>query len=266
MDCVLCIFATMESYRYFLHLAYDGTAYHGWQIQPNAITIQQVIEESLSLLLNEKIQVTGAGRTDTGVHARCYYAHFDSVHYFDEESLKHLVYRCNRILPKDIVVYSAFRVAESAHARFSAFSRTYRYYIARSKNPFYNLYSLQFTGNLDINIMNKAADKLMTYNDFSCFSKSGTDTSTNICSISESYFIEQDQLLIYHVKANRFLRNMVRAIVGTLLETGKGKLNLNEMDQILKSGNRSEAGESVPAKGLFLEDVSYPADIRILST
>lgn len=261
---VLLIFARMEMYRYFLHLAYDGTAYHGWQVQPNATTIQQIIEDSLSLLLREKIQVTGAGRTDTGVHARNYYAHFDTSLFYEEEGLEQLVYRINRISPKDIVVFSAFRVIDDAHARFSALSRTYKYYISRGKNPFYNLYSLQFTGNLDINLMNQAAAKLMTYRDFSCFSKSGTDTSTNICSISESCFIEQDNLLIYHVKANRFLRNMVRAIMGTLLEIGKGKLDLIEMDQILKSGNRSEAGESVPAKGLFLEDVSYPPDIRLL--
>ncbi|MBW6492756.1 MAG: tRNA pseudouridine(38-40) synthase TruA [Lentimicrobium sp.] len=253
----------MDLHRYFLHLSYDGSAYHGWQVQPNATTVQYVIESALSLILSTDIQITGAGRTDTGVHARNYYAHFDALLNFSDTDLKQLVYKLNSILPGDIYVYSAFEVIPETHARFSAVSRTYRYYISRRKDPFQSLYSWQYKGKLDIDKMSASASKLKSYSDFGCFSKTGTDNSTNLCSITESYFVEKDDLLIYHVTANRFLRNMVRAIVGTLVDIGKGKFNPEELDQLILSGNRSYAGESVPARGLFLEEVTYPSGIRL---
>lgn len=251
----------MDTNRYFLHLAYDGSAYHGWQHQPNAITVQQVVEQSISLILSQKVSITGAGRTDTGVHARNYYAHFDLARDFSSDDLIQLVYRLNSILPKDISIFKGYRVNNAAHARFSAVSRTYHYYISRIKNPFVQLYAWQYTGKLDIEHMNDAAAQLMLHKDFTCFSKSGTDNATNICSITESYFQETENMLIYHVSANRFLRNMVRAAVGTLLDIGKGKLDSKELLEILNNGSRSDAGESVPAKGLFLEQVDYPSGL-----
>ena len=244
--------------RFFLHLAYDGTAYHGWQQQPNALTVQQVIQESLSLVLSRSVQITGAGRTDSGVHARNYYAHFDTDIVFSPQELTLLVYRLNRILPKDISIFSAFQVDPDVHARFSASSRTYRYYISRNKDPFSQLYAWQYNGVLNVDAMNASADKLLLHNDFTCFSKSGSDNTTNLCTIEESYLEQQGHMLVYHVKANRFLRNMVRAIMGTLMDVGKGKIDDGRFDEILKHGTRSDAGESVPAKGLFLEKIDYP--------
>lgn len=249
----------MEFNRYFLHLAYDGTAYHGWQLQPNAITVQQVIEQSLALILSRPIPVTGAGRTDTGVHARNYYAHFDTDKHFSQDELNQLVYRMNRILPKDISIFSAFQVETDTHARFSACSRTYRYYICRKKDPFSQLYAWQYTGELNVDAMNISAAKLLLHNDFTCFSKSGTDNKTNLCVIQESWMEEKDHMLVYHVKADRFLRNMVRAIMGTLMDIGKGKIDEERFEEILHQGTRSDAGESVAAKGLFLEEVDYPS-------
>lgn len=248
----------MEFNRYFLHLAYDGTAYHGWQHQPNAITVQQVIEQSLSLVLSQSVAITGAGRTDTGVHARQYYAHFDSDKHFSPNELTQLIYRLNRILPKDISIYSGFQVDPDVHARFSACSRTYRYYISRRKDPFSQRYAWQYTGKLNLDVMNAAAARILSHNDFTCFSKSGADNTTNLCSIQESYLEEKGQMLVYHVKANRFLRNMVRAIMGTLMDVGKGKIEAGRFEEILHHGTRSDAGESVPAKGLFLEKIDYP--------
>ena len=253
----------MEFNRYFLHLAYDGTAYHGWQLQPNAITVQQVIEQSLSLILSRPVPITGAGRTDTGVHARNYYVHFDTDKYFSPNELSQLVYRLNRILPKDISIFSGFKVEPDVHARFSACSRTYRYYISREKDPFSQMYAWQYTGRLNVDAMNASADKLMFHNDFTCFSKSGTDNATNLCIIEESYLEQKDHMLVYHVKANRFLRNMVRAIMGTLMDVGKGKIEFARFEEILYHGTRSDAGESVPAKGLFLEKIEYPEGIVI---
>lgn len=247
--------------RYFLHLAYDGTAYHGWQLQPNALTVQQVIEGSLSLLLSRPVSITGAGRTDTGVHARNYYAHFDTDIEFSPQELNQLVYRLNRILPNDISLFSAFKVDTDVHARFSATSRTYRYFLSRNKDPFSQLYAWQYTGNLNVDAMNEAAVLLLKHNDFTCFSKSGTDNKTNLCVIQEIWLQENGSMLVFHVKADRFLRNMVRAIMGTLMDIGKGKIDAARFEEILHTGTRSDAGESVPAKGLFLEKVDYPEGI-----
>ena len=248
----------MEFNRYFLHLAYDGTAYHGWQQQPNALTVQKVIEDALTLILSRPVPITGAGRTDTGVHARNFYAHFDTDIGFSPQELTQLVYRLNRILPKDISLFSAFQVDTDIHARFSAISRTYRYYISRKKDPFSQLYAWQYTGNLNVDAMNASAALLLKHNDFTCFSKSGTDNTTNLCTIHESLLEQDGHMLVYQVKANRFLRNMVRAIMGTLMDIGKGKMDAARLEEILNHGTRSDAGESAPARGLFLEKVDYP--------
>ncbi|MFH1119335.1 MAG: tRNA pseudouridine(38-40) synthase TruA [Bacteroidota bacterium] len=253
----------MENFRYFLFLAYNGSGFHGWQEQPNAHTIQAEIQYVLKVLTGNPCQLTGAGRTDTGVHARRFYAHFDSDKLINEVELSQLVYKLNRFLPQSIVIYDIFRVKPNVHARFSAISRTYHYYISRRKDPFSNDQSWIYTPELDIEKMEYAAGIIKDYSDFSCFSKSRTQTLTNDCNIYESFFISQDHFLIYHVKANRFLRNMVRAIVGTLMEVGKDNISMDELRTILEKGSRSDAGMSVPACGLFLEDVEYPEDIRI---
>lgn len=253
----------MDNIRYFIKLAYNGTDFHGWQLQPNAHTVQHEIQNALSILNGSQIHLTGAGRTDTGVHARNFYAHFDSEVIIENSELSRLVPKLNSFLPPSIVVLDAYRVKPDIHARFSALSRTYRYYISRHKDPFSIEFSWNYTSALDMDTMNEAAKSIFDYTDFTCFSKSRTQTKTNDCSIYESYFILEGNILIYHIKANRFLRNMVRAIVGTLIEVGKGKTDMNRFKQIIENGTRSDAGMSVPACGLFLEDIEYPADIRL---
>ncbi len=253
----------MENFRYFLFLAYNGTGFHGWQTQPNAPTVQEELEKALRILSGKPVSLTGAGRTDTGVHARRFYAHFDTEERFTEDALTQLVYKLNGILTPAIVILDAFRVKPEVHARFSAVSRTYRYYISRRKDPFSDSYSWIYTRELDLQAMSLAAEIIREYTDFTCFSKSGTQTRTNDCVIIESFFLKQEHMLIYQVKANRFLRNMVRAIVGTLLEVGKGSISIDEFRVILEEGSRSDAGMSVPACGLFLEDVEYTEDIRL---
>lgn len=252
----------MESFRYFLHLSYNGTGFHGWQLQNNAHTVQQELQSALEVLLKKPLMLTGAGRTDTGVHARNFFAHFDAEFLMNSSELRQLVYKLNRFLPSQILIIGAFRVKPEIHARFSALSRTYRYYISRRKDPFSPNLNWIYTADLDIEIMQKAAGIILQYKDFTCFSKSGTQTSTNDCTIFESYFKSEEHLLVYHVKANRFLRNMVRAIVGTLIEVGKGNLSIVRFIEILESGTRSEAGMSVPACGLFLENIEYPEYFR----
>jgi tRNA pseudouridine38-40 synthase len=253
----------MENYRYFLKFAYNGTDFHGWQQQPNARTVQEEMQNALSVICRIPVKLTGAGRTDTGVHARCFYAHFDSVVLLDNSDLQSLISRLNRFLPSSIVLMDAFRVKPDIHARFSALSRTYRYYISRQKDPFNLDFSWIYTANLDTASMKLSAKIVMEYTDFTCFSKSRTQTMTNDCSIYESYFEEEGSMLIYHVRANRFLRNMVRAIVGTLIEVGKGNLDNSRFRAIIENGTRSDAGMSVPACGLFLEDIEYQRDIRL---
>lgn len=252
----------MEKHRYFLHLAYNGSTFHGWQAQKNAHSVQEEIENSLFLILrNQEIKLTGAGRTDTGVHARNYYAHFNTELLLDEEYLKQLVYRLNHILPDSIAIYNAFRVNDEEHARFSAVSRTYQYFICRDYDPFSVGYSYRLTIPLNIDLMNEAASLIMQYSDFTCFTKNGAQTKTNNCLVTVSEWIVRDNYLIYRTKANRFLRNMVRAMVGTLLNVGKGKLSIEDFRSILENGTRSDAGQSVPACGLFLEDIEYPSTI-----
>ncbi|MDP2722326.1 MAG: tRNA pseudouridine(38-40) synthase TruA [Bacteroidales bacterium] len=242
--------------RYFIKLAYNGSRYHGWQLQENAHTVQAEINQKLSLLLQEVINVVGCGRTDTGVHAHAFFAHFDT-----ENTLKHLVdltYKLNRFLPEDIVIFFIKLVPNDLHSRFSAVSRTYRYYISLKKDPFTKGLSFPYYGSLDFASMQKASDILLKYNDFTSFSKLHTQTQTNLCKVTRASWQSMDNQLIFTITADRFLRNMVRAIVGTLVEIGKGKVKPDDMKTIIEAKNRGSAGFSVPAEGLFLDEVVYP--------
>ncbi len=241
--------------RYFIQFAYFGKGYHGWQIQPNAVTVQQILEEGLSMLLRSKVSVMGAGRTDTGVHAKEMYAHFDFLEIGDAMDLTH---RLNKYLPSDIAVKSIFQVKDDAHARFDAIQRTYEYWILQEKNPFYIDAAYFIWQSLDITAMNMAAKILMEYEDFECFSKSNTDVKTYRCKIEKAVWEKKDEKLIFTIKADRFLRNMVRAIIGTLLEVGLHKIEPETIREIIKSKDRGKAGTSVPAKGLYLTKVLYP--------
>lgn len=245
--------------RYFIHLAYDGSRYHGYQIQPHSDSVQQTLERCLSLKLGQTVSVTGCGRTDTGVHARNYYAHFDFENTI--EDVETLVAQLNAFLPEDIVVYRIWPVPSDSHARFDALSRTYHYYITRTKNPFHIHDAFFLYGNLDIEKMQQAADMLMHYEDFTSFSKVHTQVKTNNCKIMETQWFERDGLLVFRIKADRFLRNMVRAIVGTLLEVGRGRMPLDEFRAVIERKDRCEAGTSVPAHALFLEEIEYNPEI-----
>lgn len=240
--------------RYFIELSYKGTKYHGWQIQPDANSVQEEINKAISKILQESIDVVGAGRTDAGVHAHQMYAHFDTQQALSKE----MIYKFNAVLPNDIVIYSLFAVAKDAHARFDAFSRSYEYHIWLGRNPF----SLETTWqiyqqNLDTETMNKAAKLLLEYTDFECFSKVKTDVKTFNCRVTEAVWKRDGSNLVFHISANRFLRNMVRAVVGTLLEVGQGKKTVEDFRKVIESKKRSEAGLSVPAQGLFLTKVRY---------
>lgn len=240
-----------------MELEYFGKAYHGWQRQPNAISVQQVVEEALSLLLQESIEIIGAGRTDSGVHAKQIFAHFDYKAVVSEE----FIFRMNSLLPKDISVRTILPVKADAHARFNAVSRSYEYHIVSRKDVFAVDTAYYVQKDLDVEQMNEAARILLEYNSFKCFSRSRTDVFTYNCEIEEAYWEQQDDRLIFHIKADRFLRNMVRAIVGTLLQIGLGKMNVREMHRIIESEDRSEAGASVPAHGLYLTKIEYPKSI-----
>lgn len=241
--------------RYFLELSYNGTPYHGWQRQPNAISVQEVLEKSLSTVLRSEIIVVGAGRTDTGVHAKQIMAHFD---YEEPLKTKEFQYKLNAILPSEIAIKKVYPVQESAHARFDATSRSYEYHICFAKNPFSINKSYYFKKSLDVEAMNEAAKILLNYTNFKCFSKSKTDVKTYNCTITNAVWENNGDQLIFKISANRFLRNMVRAIVGTLIEIGEHKLNNEGLVAILKSEDRSKAGYSVPAHGLYLTAVEYP--------
>lgn len=243
--------------RYFLELAYHGGAYHGWQRQPNAHSVQEKVEEALATLTRHTIEVVGAGRTDAGVHAKQLYLHFDIETGLGED----FVFRMNSVLPKDIAVRSMRLVQSEAHARFDALSRSYEYHMVKEKNPFAIDSAYLVKRELDVEKMNTAAGILLEYSDFKCFSRSRTDVRTYICKIAHAFWEENPEFLVFHIKADRFLRNMVRAIVGTLLEIGQGKIEVQAMHRILESRNRSEAGASVPAHGLFLTKVEYPDEL-----
>ena len=250
--------------RYFIKLAYKGTAYHGWQWQENALSVQQVLEEALSTILNHKVAVTGAGRTDTGVHAREFYAHFDHDQDFILSELVEKVYKLNSFLPKDISVFDIFRVKEDAHARFDALSRTYEYWITTRKDPFNSDSAWYNHADLDIDMMNEGAKILLEYTDFTSFSKLHTEVKTNNCKLMEAGWERKGHLLVFKITADRFLRNMVRSIIGTLIELSRGRISLVEMRNIIEAMDRSKAGMSVPAHGLYLVSVEYPAEIWLL--
>lgn len=245
--------------RYFIELAYKGTHFHGWQIQPDVISVQEVLENALSKKFQEKISTAGAGRTDTGVHASFFVAHFDTNKEFD---LRKTIFGLNNLVGKDISIFDIFKVYQDSHARFDAISRTYEYRISRRKDPFLNEITSLFTKSLDIEMMNEACQVLFKYKDFTSFSKLHTDTKTNNCTISEAYWQERNEILIFTISADRFLRNMVRAIVGTLFEIGLGKISMEDFISIIESKDRMKAGVSAPPEGLFLTEVAYPKGIK----
>lgn len=241
--------------RYFIYFSYDGTAYHGWQIQPNANSVQAELQKALSILLRNEIQVVGAGRTDTGVHARMMVAHFDSMETIDTQQL---VYKLNRLLPRDISVDKVIPVSNDMHARFSATSRTYHYYIHRRKNPFLRAYSCELFFDIDIERMNEAASLLLEYSDFAAFCKSNSDVKTTICKVTEAKWVDDGNGEWHFViTANRFLRNMVRAIVGTLIDVGRCRLTIQDFKSVVEGKSRSNAGESMQGNALFLENIEY---------
>ncbi len=245
--------------RYFIELAYNGTRFHGWQVQPNAQTVQETLEKALSTVCRETIAVTGAGRTDTGVHASYFVAHFDS----EKKALDHtdFAYKMNSFLGADLVIFRISKVNAEAHARFDATSRTYHYFISQRKDPFAQETSWYLNRPVNVDQMNAACASLFDYTDFTSFSKLHTDVKTNNCKIYEAGWARNGHRLVFTIKADRFLRNMVRAIVGTLVEVGRGKLTIPEFRQIIEAKDRGVAGASAPAEGLFLADISYPLEV-----
>ncbi len=241
--------------RYFVEFSYNGTKYHGWQSQPNASSIQQTLNDALSVILRSPIETMGAGRTDAGVHARQMYAHFDFDHALEDTKV---VYKLNSFLPEDISVQKIFAVDDKAHARFDASSRTYDYYIHRQKDVFSYKSSWFYKNDLDVELMNQAAKILLGRHDFQCFSKTHSDVNNYYCDVIQASWNAVGNHLVFTIEADRFLRNMVRAIVGTLINVGLGKTNLEEFKKIILAKNRSEAGVSVPAHGLYLTKIKYP--------
>lgn len=246
-------------YRYFITFAYNGTAYCGWQIQPNGISVQEILEKSLSTILRKPTEVTGAGRTDAGVHAKNMTAHLDVENPI--ENIEKLVANLNSLLPKDIAVNKIVAVKPDAHARFDALSRRYEYHVVFKKDPFSNDTACRLFTPLDIDAMNQAAKILFDYEDFTSFSKLHTDVKTNNCTILFAEWRNEGDRLIFTIEANRFLRNMVRAIVGTMFQVGTGKITLDGFRRIIESKNRCNAGHSVPACGLYFIRATYPDDI-----
>ncbi|MDE6769329.1 MAG: tRNA pseudouridine(38-40) synthase TruA [Muribaculaceae bacterium] len=253
--------------RYFIKFAYNGEKFHGWQSQPNAVSVQQEIEEALSIVMRLPVSVTGAGRTDAGVHAREMYAHFDTP--FSIDNKDRLLLSLNRLLGKDIAIYDVIPVKEDAHARFDAYERTYKYFVTFEKTPFLYPYCWHSPSRLDIDKMNEAASTLLDVDDFTSFAKLHSDAKTNICDVRKAYWniIDKDcdssllnlfnDGIVFTISADRFLRNMVRAIVGTLVDVGRGKLSLDNFKDIIVKKDRCSAGTSMPAHGLFLWEVKY---------
>ncbi len=246
--------------RYFIEFSYLGTAYHGWQKQPNAISVQEVLEKAVSLMLRFSLQLVAAGRTDTGVHAKQMFAHFDFEGPLDPPVL---MARLNSFLPGDIAVQRIRAVQAEAHARFDALQRTYEYWVVQKKDPFFKESAYLVLAPLDMAAMNKASEILLEYEDFECFSKTHSDVKTFICKILRANWHQDEDRLVFTITADRFLRNMVRAIVGTLLDIGKGKKQVNEIRHIVESKDRGRAGVSVPAKGLYLTRVIYPDSLFV---
>lgn len=242
--------------RYFLHLAYNGAPFHGWQVQPNAVSVQSVVENALSMILRQKITVTGAGRTDTGVNARTMYAHFDCNDEIDDEVA--VLKRGNSLVGRDIALQSLRKMPMDAHARFDAVSRTYKYFVVLDKSPFDYPFSWYCHSPLDFVAMNEAAAEMMRYSDFTSFSKLHTDVKTNICRITYAKWEQEGGKWVFTITADRFLRNMVRAIVGTLVEVGRHRISIDEFCAIIEKKNRCSAGTSMPGNALFLWDIAYP--------
>lgn len=241
--------------RYFITLSYDGTNYHGWQVQPNADSVQARLNDALSMLLAAETECVGAGRTDAGVHASMMVAHFDTDR---ELECENFAFRLNRIVPKDIAVQKVERVADEMHARFSATSRTYHYYVYTRKNPYRRHYATQLHFSPDYDAMNEAAKELLRVEDFTSFSKVNNDQKTNICDVTRAQWVQvEDDMWRFEITANRFLRNMVRAVVGTLLEVGRGRMTKDEFCRVISQKDRCSAGESVPGNALFLVDIKY---------
>tara|TARA_B100000686_G_scaffold261427_1_gene274386 strand:+ start:2928 stop:3674 length:747 start_codon:yes stop_codon:yes gene_type:complete len=247
--------------RFFIKCSYNGSKFHGWQRQNNAISIQQKLEEALNYIQGEPIKITGAGRTDTGVHALEMFAHFDVIKL--SHSKKDFIFKLNSMLPKSISIKDILKVKDDANARFDAISRTYEYFLSQNKDPFNYPNHYFIKDKLDWELMNKAASLLLNYNDFKCFSKSNTDVKTYDCKIKSAVWEYSNNKAVFKITANRFLRNMVRAIVGTLIEVGIGKKKIDNLKLILESRDRSLAGYSVPANGLFLTKIIYPKSIFI---
>lgn len=248
--------------RYFVYLAYDGTHYHGWQVQPNGDSVQAALTRALSTFLRKEMEVVGAGRTDAGVHARLMVAHFD----FDSElDGPQVTDKLNRLLPTDISVYKVCRVKDDAHARFDATSRTYQYYVTTRKDPFNRHYAWRLFCTPDFAKMNEAARTLFDYTDFTSFSKLHTDVKTNNCRIMQAEWTQvNDTEWVFTIRADRFLRNMVRAVVGTLMEVGRGRMTVEGFRRVIESKDRCSAGTSVPAHALFLVDVGYPESLFVV--
>ncbi|WP_296312258.1 tRNA pseudouridine(38-40) synthase TruA [Winogradskyella sp. UBA3174] len=246
--------------RYFIELSYNGKAYHGWQNQPNAISVQEVLENALSTVLNEPVAVVGAGRTDAGVHACQMFAHFD---FEDILESKDLIYKLNSFLPRDVATSKVFSVLPEAHARFDALSRTYNYKISTVKNVFNYDYAHKVHLPLDMDAMNAACQILFNYKDFQCFSKVHTSVKTYNCDIKEAFWSQHSNQLIFTIRADRFLRNMVRAIVGTMVNIGLGKIKPEDLHDIINSKDRGKAGTSVSAHGLYLTEIIYPENIKL---
>lgn len=247
----------LNTQRFFIELAYDGTAYHGWQVQPNAVTVQQELDKALSVFFRQKVETLGCGRTDAGVHASDFFAHMDLLN-VNEQAAANAIGSINALLPYQIAIKRIFAVHPGAHARFDATSRSYAYYFHFHKDPFKLNRSWLYKAPLDLEAMNVAAAELLSYTDFTSFSKANTDTATNNCKITEAAFSSIDGGIVFRITADRFLRNMVRAIVGTLVRIGKKEIDLAELREIIESKNRSNAGQSVPACGLYLVNVVYP--------
>ena len=263
MNCQLSIYLYFCSVkkRYFIYFSYKGTAYHGWQFQPNGISVQEVLTKALCTILRTEIELTGAGRTDTGVHAKFMVAHFDLE---TELPVKfNLISKLNSFLPKDISIAKLIEVKPNAHARFDAISRRYEYHVVTSKNVFKNEFAAKGSEHLDFDLMNQAAATLLEFSDFTSFSKLHTDVKTNNCKISSANWKNLNDEWIFSIEADRFLRNMVRAIVGTLFEVGRHRMSVEEFKVVIEAKNRCKAGVSVPAQGLYLVDIQYPNGIYI---
>ncbi|MFM2401448.1 MAG: tRNA pseudouridine(38-40) synthase [Bacteroidota bacterium] len=245
--------------RYLLAFSYDGGSFHGYQIQPNATTVQSLLQDKLSLLLGFKLEIVGSSRTDTGVHAHQQFAHFDLP--VGKKVKENAVFRLNRMLPDSLVVKGIYKVSDDFHARFAALSRTYEYRISPIKNPFNSAFSYRFGVELDVEAMNQAAALFFKHTDYQCFSKVKTEVTTFECTIMQAFWAYRGDELIFTIQGNRFLRGMVRAVVGTLLELGQGRLNMTQLQEILDSKDRCKAGRAVPAHGLHLVEVEYPASI-----